>query len=258
MPRPCRRRRVRRFPDYWEFSAEDGVSEGVIFMGIDEYEVLRLIDYEGMTQEECANSMGVARTTVTSIYTNARSKISKLIVEGKRLRITGGAYQICSETEISMTRKEEGRMRIAVTYDNGQVFQHFGHTEQFKLYDVADGRITGEQIVQSTGEGHGCLAGMLKELQVDKLICGGIGMGARTALAEAGIELLPGVTGSADDAVGDLLRGELQYSSEEVCNGHEDGSGCGQGTECHHGHGHHEHGCHHGHDHGEHELNEQD
>ena len=80
-------------------------------------------------------------------------------------------------------------MRIAVTFENGEVFQHFGHTEQFKVYDVENGQITKEQVVDTNGNGHGALAGFLTDMSVDALLCGGIGMGAKNALADAGIDL---------------------------------------------------------------------
>ena len=70
-------------------------------------------------------------------------------------------------------------MKIAVTYENGTIFQHFGHTEQFKLYEVEDGNIWKEEVVDTNGSGHGALAGFLEGHQVDTLICGGIGGGAR-------------------------------------------------------------------------------
>ena len=122
-------------------------------------------------------------------------------------------------------------MKIAVTYENGNVFPHFGHTEQFKVYAVSDGNITDEQIVNTNGSGHGALAGMLSDLNVDTLICGGIGAGAQNALAEAGIKLYGGVTGSADDAVTALLSGNLVYNPNVRCNHHghhDDGHNCGE------------------------------
>ena len=82
-------------------------------------------------------------------------------------------------------------MKIAVTYENGQVFQHFGHCEQFKLYEVLNGKVFSSQVVSAVGSGHGALAGFLRQYGVDVLICGGIGGGARTALADAGIQLYP-------------------------------------------------------------------
>ena len=104
-------------------------------------------------------------------------------------------------------------MKIAVTYENGQVFQHFGHTEQFKLYEVEDGRVVSSQVVDTNGSGHGALAGFLQQAGVSALICGGIGGGARTALAEAGIVLYPGVSGNADAAVEALLAGSLRVQN---------------------------------------------
>ena len=130
-------------------------------------------------------------------------------------------------------------MKIAVTYENGQVFQHFGHCEQFKLYDVADGKVTASQVVSAVGSGHGALAGFLQSHGADTLICGGIGAGARTALAEAGIALYPGVTGGADQAVAALLAGALSYDPDTQCAHHHE-----EGHECHSGScGEDKHGC---------------
>ena len=85
-------------------------------------------------------------------------------------------------------------MRIAVTYENGEIFQHFGHTEQFKIYDVEDGKIISSEVVDAGGSGHGALAGVLSALKVDALICGGIGGGAQMALSDVGIRLYGGVS----------------------------------------------------------------
>ena len=113
-------------------------------------------------------------------------------------------------------------MRIAVTYENGTIFQHFGHTEQFKLYDVEDGKITSSQVVNTNGSGHGALADILAAVGADTLVCGGIGGGAQNALAAAGIKLYAGVSGSADQAVEDLLAGTLGYNPDIKCSHHED------------------------------------
>ena len=122
-------------------------------------------------------------------------------------------------------------MKIAVTYQNGEIFQHFGHTEQFKIYTVEDGKIISSEVVDTNGSGHGALAGLLSALGIDALICGGIGGGARMALAEAGIELYGGVSGSPDAAV---LDGTLGFDPNVKCDHHD-----------HHGEGHTcgDHGC---------------
>lgn len=131
-------------------------------------------------------------------------------------------------------------MRIAVTFENGEVFQHFGHTEQFKVYDVSDGQIIKEQVIDTNGSGHGALSGLLGGMKVDTLICGGIGYGAKAALAEAGIELYGGVTGSADDAVKAFLAGDLDYDPDTQCNHHGHGD---QEGHCHGHCGENKHGC---------------
>ena len=118
-------------------------------------------------------------------------------------------------------------MKIAVTYDNGNIFQHFGRTESFKVYDVEDNKVVFSEVIGSNGVGHGALAGLLAGQEVDVLICGGIGGGAQAALAEADIRLLGGVQGSADQAVEAFLSGTLAYNPDVQCSHHE-----------HHGEGH--------------------
>ena len=121
-------------------------------------------------------------------------------------------------------------MKIAVAYENGEVYQHFGHTAQFKLYRVDGGRITDWEVVDVNGSGHGALAMLLASLQADALICGGIGGGARAALAEAGIALYGGVKGDADEAAEAFAAGVLEYDPCASCSHHGCGSHCG-----HHG-----------------------
>ena len=130
-------------------------------------------------------------------------------------------------------------MKIAVTYENGEIFQHFGHTETFKIYDIADGKVVSAEVVDTNGSGHGALAGFLVAHGVDTLICGGIGGGAQNALAQAGISLFGGVSGNADEAVNALLAGNLGYNPNVHCDhhDHEAGHSCGD-----HGCG--SHSCH--------------
>ena len=125
-------------------------------------------------------------------------------------------------------------MKIAVTHENGQIFQHFGHTEQFKIYTAENGKIINSEVVDTNGSGHGALAGLLSVLGVDTLICGGIGGGAQMALAEAGIKLFGGVNGSCDAAVEAFLGGTLGFNPNVKCDHHD-----------HHGEGHTcgDHGC---------------
>lgn len=120
-------------------------------------------------------------------------------------------------------------MKIAVTYESGNVFQHFGHTEQFKLYQVEGKQIIGSQVVDTNGQGHGALAGFLQAQGVQVLICGGIGGGARQALAQAGIAVYAGAAGSTDAAVEQLLQGTLPQNGDVTCNHHHEE---GEGHDC--------------------------
>lgn len=263
MPRPRKCRRVCDFPQACVFKPVGGQEKEEVVLTIDEYEAIRLIDRQGFSQEQCSRQMGVSRTTIQLIYTAARKKLADALVEGLTLRINGGDYELCGgETKYYGCRgcfkrsiyeqyaktKGETMMRIGVTFEDGQVFQHFGHTKQFKVYDVEDGKVTGSQVVDTNGQGHGALAGVLKALKVDALICGGIGGGAREALDANGIKLYGGVAGSADEAVNALIGGELSYDPQARCDHHDhhgEGHDCGDHGHCGHhdgqGHcGHHE------------------
>ena len=129
-------------------------------------------------------------------------------------------------------------MILAIPYANGQIFQHFGHTEQFKLYEIQDGAVVNTAIRSTDGQGHGALAAWLSAQQVDAVICGGIGGGAQTALKQANIQVYGGVSGAADRAAQDLAAGRLIYNPFAQCAHHGSAHTCGG----HHGEG---HSCHH-------------
>ena len=143
-----------------------------------------------------------------------------------------GGQEKCLETP--SPKKPGGiiQMKIAVTYENGKVFQHFGKTESFKIYEVEDNQIVSSEVISSNGSGHGALAGLLAEQGIDVLICGGIGGGAQAALADVGIELCAGAQGDTDQAVEAYLKGEL-VSSGVNCDHHGEGHSCGHHEEGH-------------------------
>ena len=294
MPRPPRCRRICNAPRVERFGPCDAAESDPILLTLDEYEVIRLVDLEQQTHEQCAAQMDISRSTVQEIYESARRKLAACLVYGKPLHITGGNVRICSgqeqrygnchradtcnrpspdetcgkpgvdsacgradESDVrncataggaccssNLTSDQKGDiiMRIAVTYENGQIFQHFGHTAQFKIYDVADGQIVREAVVDTNGSGHGALAGFLMQLGVDALICGGIGGGAQMALAEVGIRLFGGVSGDADAAVNALIAGNLGYNPDVHCDHHDHEHGEGGHSCGNHGCG--NHGCH--------------
>lgn len=241
MPRPQRCRKVCTEPDYIVFSPDGIPNSETVTLTYDEYEAIRLVDLMQLTHNEAAAHMEVARTTLTEVYNTARNKIADSIINGKALNVCGGNYRICkggseicgddcrklrcAKKSKNITEKGTDIMRIAVTYENGQIFQHFGHTEQFKVYDVENGEIVNQQILFTMGSGHGALAGFLTLNKVDVLICGGIGGGAQTAVTQAGISLFGGVSGDADEAVKAYLAGNLSFNPDVKCSHHDHGHG---------------------------------
>ena len=237
MPRPVKCRKVCHFPNVLEFfPTGDYEKKTPIVLTVDEYETIRLLDKKGYSQEQCAESMQIARTTVQRIYEIARKKIADALIDGHPLRIEGGDFRICDgqgsncnlggcyKQELYQkyaVEKGESIMRIAVTYENGQIFQHFGHTEAFKIYDVEEGKVVHSEVVDA--------------LNADVLICGGIGGGAQIALAAAGIKLFGGVSGDADKAVEAFINETLDYNPDVKCSHHEHSHG--EGHTCG------EHGC---------------
>jgi len=271
-------------PAYERFTPAGFPGGEAVTLLLEEYECIRSIDHDGLKQEECAKRMAISRTTVAEIYAAARKKIAESLVHGRPLIIEGGFYQLCDMSApcgkccpraearhdycFSPPRKKgEGTMRIAVPYENenGTVFQHFGHSQAFKFYDVKEDAVEKSEVVSTQGSGHGALAGFLKENEVDALICGGIGAGAIEALRDAGIRVYAGVKGAADEAVAQHLAGTLDYTTEANCSHHGEGHEHAEGgRRCSHAHGagegQHRHGegngkghCgqHHGEEHGE-------
>lgn len=263
MPRPQRCRRICREPEFRRFAPEGANGEDAVCLSLDEFEAIRLVDHEGKNHQECALSMGISRTTATEIYQSAREKIASSIVLGKPLIIEGGSYCLCDGSNRHCSRARCNRdkdihknheqpkgenitMKIAVTYQDGNIFQHFGHTAHIKLYVVEQDKIVEEAVLSTNGSGHGALAGFLEAIGADVLICGGIGGGAQMALAQKGIKLFGGVSGSADEAVKAFIAGNLEYNADVRCSHHDHEHG--EGHQCgDHGCGSHtcgDHGCH--------------
>ncbi len=238
MSRPQRCRRVCAEPRFSKFAAHGSGSSETICLSTDEYEVLRLVDYERKTHEECAKQMDISRTTVTEIYDSARQKIANFLVNGYKLEISGGNYRICDGTasrcceqhcyrnnemaalrsaEAVKIEKPQGRRRIAVAYERGMVFPHFGHTERFRVCEVEDGKIVSKTLVDTSGSAHGTLPDILRKLKIDTLICGGIGAVAVKSLQSSAIQVISGISGDADKAVADFINGKLKSGAVSVC-----------------------------------------
>jgi predicted DNA-binding protein (UPF0251 family)/predicted Fe-Mo cluster-binding NifX family protein len=244
MGRMKRCRFVESYPQWNSFGPEGMSQAETAVLTVEEFETIRLIDWEHLTQQECAERMHVARTTVTDIYDHARLVLADCLVNGKNLVVAGGRYELKRSPlypEALLLKKGSDVMRVAIPCEEGEVFQHFGKTEQFKVYDIENGAVVSSTLLPTNGQGHGALSGFLKGAHVDVVLCGGIGGGARQALNAENIQFFPGVTGSCDDAAAAYAAGKLEYSNEAPSCGHHDHA-CGHH---HNGCGHHEQGgCH--------------
>ncbi len=254
MPRPVRKRRVYQQPGSFCFTGNQP-SRGEVVLTLDEFEAVRLCDYVGLEQGEAAKRLEVARSTFQNILNQARKKLAEVLIYGKDLRIEEGSVEFARDPEWGCCQfilqsvprtgglpdfpKEEQDMKIAVTYDaqTGEIFQHFGRTENFKVYEVEVGQVREAHVEGTNGQGHGALAVVLKNLDVETLICGGIGGGAQQALKTQGIRFYGGCSGQADQAVEDFLAGKLAYQEDIQCAHHEHHhpgeGGCGH-HDCHH------------------------
>lgn len=259
MPKPSRCRRVCAEPAFRTFLPGCNRNASAVTLFVDEYEVIRLVDFEKQTHEQCAQQMEISRTTVTEIYEKARFKIADAIVNGKPLVIEGGHYRICRGTSHNCRGRcrfkqscqscrdskfhGELKMKIAVPVKNEMIYQHFGMASLFKVYDVVNNQIVQTEFVQSDGRGHGLKLAALLDNAVTVVICGGIGEGAIEGLTQAGIELVVGISGEAEEAVNAYLAGGLQSNTEAACSkhhvqgqGHGHGHGhCGEHCDCHSG-----------------------
>ncbi len=113
-------------------------------------------------------------------------------------------------------------MKIAATYekDTGNVFQHFGKTQFFKIYEIEDGKILSSEVIDNGGNGHHALPPYLKSLGVETLILGNRGQGAIDAIAASGLKEIPGITGPADEAAALFAKGELKGNFDAKCDHH--------------------------------------
>lgn len=251
--RPTKRRKVCGLPAQDRFGplGIDAEKAHQISMTVDEYETIRLIDLDGLTQEECAAQMKVARSTVQGIYLEARRKVAHALVYGKLLSIAGGEYRLCDGAEKTCGRgchraqhgmcwkkhrillpfeeesanyvsdkKEEHNMKITVASEDGKVFGHFGHCKEFMIFSVEDQKIVGVETVANPGHKPGFLPNFLEERGTNVVIAGGMGAGATGHFKEKQIEIIVGASGDAREAVEAYLQGKLK-STGEVCHHHD-------------------------------------
>ena len=247
MARPQKERKVCPGIQGYRFRGND--DSRPMEIPVDELEALRLCDLEECSQEAAAREMNVSRGTLQRLLYSAHRKIAFALLYGRTIQTEGRSEpkavcrrrccRFCAETYRKITGTGGNTMKIAVTCENNEVFRHFGHTPEFAVFAVEEGKVVSKRILSCGKIGHGALAGLLKEGGVDLLICGGIGGGAQMALAEAGVQLIGGAAGNVDEVVAAFLKGELRVSPDFLCHHHDGDSGhkCGE-HHCGNGHCH--------------------
>ena len=248
MPRNPKCRKICLTPSCRIFQGASG--QAAVELRLDELEALRLVDLEEFDQAKAAQHMEISRGTLQRLLYAAHRRVALALTTGRSIAIAENGNAVpapgcrsfstcrfcCRSSETAAKLKTQGEtMIIAVTCENDNVFQHFGHTPSFALFTVEENRLTGRTDLPTGESGHGALAGLLKEHNVDVLICGGIGGGAQQALAACGIKLVGGVRGDVTEAVGGYLAGTLEANPNFSCNHHHEH---GEGHSCG-GHGHH-------------------
>ncbi len=244
MPRSCKCRRVCSIPENRAFFPQQPCGKTTA-LTVEELESVRLCDLENLGQDEAAENMNVSRPTFQRILYRARHKIAEALCAGEEIRIGGGCYEVARapcgcrgrcrcccfeagthhrETKPSSptnrrTNQEENNMKIAVTTEGTQIFQHFGKCPSFTVFTVEGGTVRQKSTLDTSRNGHAALAAFLKGNGVDTVICGGIGAGAREMLTKSGISLVSGIDGNIDSAVEAYLAGNLTDQGGSCSNG---------------------------------------
>ena len=240
MPRPEKQRRICPLSRGRRFDTEGNAP--ALAIRADELEALRLCDLEELSQAEAATRMGVSRGTLQRLLYSAHRQVAFALVCGHPIRLDPPNGNRCSRTRgcgkkcrfcrknRKTDHKGDKNMIIALTSSNGEVFQHFGHTPEFTLYETKGDELLGPRVVPTGENGHGALAGILDALGVEVLICGGIGGGAQMALDEIGVKVVGGASGKVADVVTAFLKGELEVDPDFQCHHHDHDSGhkCGE------------------------------
>ena len=238
MPRPRKCRKVCCLPESSQFGPL-GMScdqEHRIVMTVDEYETVRLIDFAGFTQEECAKQMKIARTTVQRIYNEARKKLAEVLVNGKVLRIEGGDYKLCDGLETfcrcggchrhsspNKQKEDDIIMKIALPTRQNLIDDHFGHCEYYTVFTIDDSKNIVDQEIIASPVGCGCksnIAQTLSTMGVTILLAGNMGDGAMEVLKNSGIKVVRGCSGDVKTVALNWLTGSLTDSGDS-CHEHE-------------------------------------
>lgn len=222
MARPQKVRSVQNKPYCSRFKPENLGQEERIILSLDEYETIRWIDHERLSQENCALRMDISRTTVQRMYASAREKLAKALVHGHIIEIEGGSIHM--DLEKNQTTQMKDRIRLAIGLDGNQVASHFGQCNDYRLVDIENNRVVQTQDLHDEVSIHQQRPQFLKDQNVDVLVINGLGKGAYNRLLALDIQCLD-AQGQNVDVVIDAylsasLNQEIQAHECSGCKGH--------------------------------------
>lgn len=227
MARPTKSKKIHCIPRCKKFEVIGTKAKNVIQLTLEQFEAIRLIDKQGLSQAQAAKAMEISRTTLQRTYDEARIKLAIALVDGCDIHIYGGNYKLCLDKKNkSKTNKEKNIMKIALPCVNNEVSGHFGHCENFLIFTEENGKIVKTDSLPSPEHKPGFLPNFLNEQGANVIIAGGIGGSAINILNSFDIEVITGATGDPKTAVEKYLAGELK-STGSVCHAHEHSDECG-------------------------------
>ncbi len=190
----------------------------------DEYEAIRLLDYEGRQQAEAAELIKVSRPTLTRIYIEARKKMAKALVEGCKLIITGGNVDFISYQQ-NKTNIVIMNQKIAIPTNEGALWPHFGKAPQVTIVTIEDGKVKESSVYDSSEHEHGAMPRFIASHGCTDVLCGGLGAGAVNMLNQLGIQVHAGAPAIAiDELLSQYLGGTITYGDgschHDGCGGH--------------------------------------
>ncbi len=208
------------FQPYGRCNQQDSVIE----LFFDEYECMRLLDYEGWQQSEAASIMNISRPTLTRIYMEARRKIATALVEGLKVVITGGnpdfvSYRLNKANIVIMNQK------IAIPTKDGMLWPHFGKAPQVTIVTVENGQVKETNVYEAPEHQHGAMPRFIASHNCTDVLCGGLGGGAVNLLNELGIQVHAGAPSiPIDELLAQYLGGTISYGDgschHDGCGGH--------------------------------------
>lgn len=236
MPRPRQCRSVERPPSvkgFRPFGCGCARNRGTVTLQIDEYEAFRLIDREGLSQEEAAQKMQVSRPTLTRVYDRARKAIAEAIVDNKVLQIGEGDVEYYGQWHSNKNNNTDIMRKIAIPTTDGKLFQHFGKASQFTFVSIEEGKVINTETVVAPAHAHGVAPRFVIEHRATEVIAGGIGAMPVNMLTEAGVDVHIGAPAlPIEEIIAKYLNGTLTYDAGHLCNHHHHDEK--EGHECNH------------------------